>query len=520
MKNGHLKRLLPAALLCLLSVSAWGHVGNPDIYFDGTAGPYRLLVTVRPPLVIPGVVEIEVRTTSSEVKSLEAVPVPLDAEEAKFAPLPDSLKVSSEDPQFFTGSLWIMAAGSWQVRITADGANGRATLAVPVPSVARTTKKMKWGLGAGLTVLMLLLVGGLVVMAGASVREAQLDAGATPSEAQEKRARRVMAVTFAVVAGVLALGWWWWSASEARYRRNVFTPLRMLADLNCAGLLHLSLSDHSLGDGSASAASRGVRFEPAFFRRTTDDLVLDHDHLMHLYAIREPGLDVVYHLHPQRTGAGDFDLRMPKTDPGRYRLYADIVHANGFPETLVAEIDVPPGLPGRALSGDDARGSAAPWQESDANASSFRLPDGYTMRWNRPPGILHAKVLQEFRFTLLDPRRQSPDDMRLYMGMTGHAAFVNTDGSAFAHIHPSGSVSMASLMMAQSQLRDKANEMDMSNRDMANTDMSGTMANRGRAAVNEVAFPYGFPSAGRYRIFVQMKHGDKVETGIFDATVR
>jgi hypothetical protein len=33
----------------------------------------------------------------------------------------------------------------------------------------------------------------------------------------------------------------------------------------------------------------------------------------------------------------------------------------------------------------------------------------------------------------------------------------------------------------------------------------------------EVGFPYGFPTAGRYRIFIQMKHGSKVETGVFDA---
>jgi len=35
-----------------------------------------------------------------------------------------------------------------------------------------------------------------------------------------------------------------------------------------------------------------------------------------------------------------------------------------------------------------------------------------------------------------------------------------------------------------------------------------------------VEFPYGFPSAGRYRIFVQMKHGATVETGVFDAEVK
>jgi hypothetical protein len=37
---------------------------------------------------------------------------------------------------------------------------------------------------------------------------------------------------------------------------------------------------------------------------------------------------------------------------------------------------------------------------------------------------------------------------------------------------------------------------------------------------NTVEFPYGFPSAGRYRIFIQMKHGTTVETGVFDASVQ
>ena len=34
---------------------------------------------------------------------------------------------------------------------------------------------------------------------------------------------------------------------------------------------------------------------------------------------------------------------------------------------------------------------------------------------------------------------------------------------------------------------------------------------------NTVGFPYGFPKAGAYRIFVQMKHGQTIETAAFDA---
>ena len=37
------------------------------------------------------------------------------------------------------------------------------------------------------------------------------------------------------------------------------------------------------------------------------------------------------------------------------------------------------------------------------------------------------------------------------------------------------------------------------------------------ALPNDAGFPYGFPIPGKYRIFVQMKHDETVETGIFDA---
>ena len=316
-----------------------------------------------------------------------------------------------------------------------------------------------------------------------------------------------MAVTLVVVVAVLGLGGWWWRAEEASYRQNIFRPIRMQAELSPAGLLRLSLATPETAE-----PDRGARLEQAFFTRTVDDLIPDHDHLMHLYAIREPDLDVVYHLHPKPSGTGLFQLQMPSMAPGRYRLYADIVHANGFPETLVANIDVPRDLPGRALAGDDAQAEAKPWETADVSSNQFRLPDGYTMRWDRPEGVLLAKKPKDFRFRLLDPRGQPASDMQLYMGMPGHAAFAKTDGAAFAHIHPSGTVSMASLMMAQQELPAKSSDMDMPGMDHSDMSQAGVP--------NEVSFPYGFPAPGRYRIIVQMKHGGTIETGIFDAAVQ
>ncbi|HZQ53506.1 MAG TPA: hypothetical protein VFB14_14980 [Bryobacteraceae bacterium] len=470
-------------LLAALAPLATAHVGSPNIYLDGKAGPYQLFVTIRPPTAIPGVAAIEVRSESAGVSEIRAVPLPMSGPGAKFAPVPDKLTQSREDPQFFTGSLWMMATGSWEVRLTVNGARGRGAIAVPVPAAAQSLKKMNRGLGALLGVLMLFLVFGAVAMVGASVREARLEPGAVPDARNTRRARIAMAVTFAVVLAVLWLGNRWWSSEQRSYANNVYKPLAMSASVDPSGVLTLNLSD------------------PGWLRRTFDDLVPDHNHLMHLYAIRQPGMDAVYHLHPDQVESGLFRLDLPRMQPGTYKLYADIVHANGFPETMVTSVGIS-ALPGRPLTGDDAAGCAPPWNAVSSTSTVFALPDGYRMEWLRGTEALRANEPRMFRFRLEDPHGQPPRDMAFYMGMLGHAAFVKTNGTVFAHIHPTGSVSMAAFMMAQGMMPDM--NMETSESSLPNT----------------VGFPYGFPSPGRYRIIVQMKHGETVETGIFDANIQ
>jgi len=46
-----------------------------------------------------------------------------------------------------------------------------------------------------------------------------------------------------------------------------------------------------------------------------------------------------------------------------------------------------------------------------------------------------------------------------------------------------------------------------------------SMAGMQMPVSNVVEFPYGFPKAGAYRVFVQMKHGAVIETGAFDLSV-
>src|SRR5689334_4935619 len=118
----------PIALLLVSACALSAHVGSPDIYFDGSAGPYRLAVTIRPPQVIPGVAEIEIRSQDPGLRELRFVPLPMFGPGAGFAPTPDLGARSRHDPQFFTGTLWIMRSGSWRVRISASGDLGAGEL--------------------------------------------------------------------------------------------------------------------------------------------------------------------------------------------------------------------------------------------------------------------------------------------------------------------------------------------------------------------------------------------------------
>jgi len=484
-----MRRLLGVFLLA--AASGFAHVGSPDVFYDGQAGPYRLLVTIRTPSVIPGVAEIEVRSAASDVRTVRIVPTLLTGPGAKFAPVPDLAQRSKDDPQFYTGSLWMMTSGSWQVRVTAEGAKGKGVLSVPVPALSSGTKTMQAPIGIMLGVLGLLLLAGAVSIVGAAVREGQLEPGMAPDPARVRRARLVMAATTVFVLAVAGLGGLWWKSEAGNYDQHIFKPLQMSATLENGSRLILHLTD------------------PGWMRwRKVDDLVPDHNHLMHLYAIGLPEMDKVWHLHPDRVEAGKFAKDLPPMPAGRYALYGDIVHADGLPETLVTDITLP-AVAGQPMQGDDSGGAGPPISQADSNRTTAQLADGSRMIWERNAGPLQAKRAMFFRFRLEDADGKPARDVELYMGMPGHAAFVRSDRSVFAHVHPSGSVPMASLSLTQNAGDGGAAMAGMDHTSMAMM----------QALPPEVSFPYGFPKSGEYRIYVQVKRGGRVETGVFDARV-
>jgi hypothetical protein len=499
MKRQLLRNLLLLLAAFVLGTPAYAHVGNKDVFETITAGRYKFFVTIRTPTVMPGVATIEVRSTGAPVTSLTITPLMLTGEASHHPPTPDPLKPSAADPAFYTGSLWLMEAGSWQVRFGIHGDAGTAAASVPVPAAPIALLRMQRPLGTLLGFLGIILIFGIVGIVAAAVREARLTPGVQPDAPRRKRAALAGAAALAIAIFAVYWGGRWWNVEASDYASDLYRASDLRTKLTGDTLdLRIGYPDPKAPGGWKSLK--------------TKYLLLDHNQMMHLYAIRVPEMDEVFHLHPAPSGDEALDIALPSMPPGNYKLFGDIVYRSGFPETVVATLTIPAGLLSVPLSTEDAYAAPPPLSHGHLGPA-YKLPDGYTMVFDRPSNLT-ANTAYALRFRLLDRAGNAATDMQPYLGMPGHAAFVKSDFSTFAHTHPDGSAAMAAVMLATAST---AASEPSTTRAMSGMGMSATPS----APISSIIeFPYGFPSPGRYRIFIQMKHANTVETGVFDAEVQ
>ncbi len=479
-------RTAVASALVLLAVEAAvsAHVGSPDVFFEGAAGDYRLLVVIRMPRVIPGVADIELRSLSPGLRSIQVTPLRIRGVGSGLSPVADIAERAGDAPDLYRAQLWIMQRGAWKVRILARGDRGDAELSVPIGATSSATRPMAPPLKLLLGALAVLLIVGAIAIVGAAVREATVRPGVDTPASAIRRARLVMVAAAAVIAALVWLGDLWWRRAASDAEAVVYGPphvgVRLVAPSTLSVALDSSNTDRLTG------------------RAGPNDLIADHGHLMHLFLIREPGMDFLVHLHPESVDRGGFAQLLPSMPEGRYRVFADVVHASGFPETETAAITLPQivsGLP----DGDDSL-TPAMALVTGPQTGSAPLSAGVWMQWVNGSDTFRAGEPVWLRFRIVGGDGHPLADLQPYMGMAAHLVLVRADWQVFAHLHPGGSAPMAAVELANG---------------------SSMPVHAGHAPLSaEITFPYGFPDAGHYRLFVQVKRAGRVETGVFDAEVR
>jgi len=177
-----------------------------------------------------------------------------------------------------------------------------------------------------------------------------------------------------------------------------------------------------------------------------------HERRMHLIVVRRDGAEF-RHLHPEIDESGTWMVPVRFDEPGVYRAFADF-SADGEQETLAADLFVSGGE-------FEAQPFPAP-REVDST-------DGYEVRL--AAGEPRAGERSELSFAVT--RDGWPvDDLAPYLAAKGHLVALREGDLAFLHVHPE----------------------------------------EGESAPNEIVFDATFPTAGRYRLYLQFKHAGAVRT--------
>jgi hypothetical protein len=496
-----------AALTALIVVCS-AHVGSPDAWYEGNAGPYHVIVQVVTPGVVPGVAKVFARVAGSGVEQVTVQANRFDALTA--APPPEIAEPVAGDAGMYSAPLWIMTGGSNSVTVDVRGALGSGKAVIPVVVVANRRLELDPKLGAVLVVIGVFLFVGLVTIIGAAVRESTLAPGEAPDAGRRWKARTAMAMATALFALALFGGSRWWNLEDSRFNDSIYKPLTSSATIesNAGGkVLDLRISDSlwtMRNDSAWLGMHRGSKWTP---------LIPDHGKLIHVFMIREPDLLAFAHLHPSTSDSVSFRSALPPLPAGRYRVYGDIVHESGFNETLATRVDLREPITGgqSTTDPDDAsRYSTAP--PSDTKAV---LEDGSIMTLDHGGAKFVEGKDAALRLSVVGANGK-PVSLEPYIGMTGHAVVTRDDGAVFIHLHPSGTISMASQMAITMRQPGDTIAGRLGQRINASEGMQPVVS---IPANGVISFPYAFPKPGNYHMWVQVRHAGRILTGAFAFTV-
>ena len=508
MKN----KLFNSILLGCFSIS-FAHVGSLNVFYEGKAGIYPIRVIIRPPGVVPGLAEITVRSLGEGVEKVTVQPVKWDTG-PEGSPPPDVAINISGDETMFHSELWLMDFGSYSVNVDVYGEQGHGRSIVPVNSIATRKLEMSFFLKGILIALMVFLFSGGITIVGVAVRESTLESGSKTSKKRVKKSRISMLLGTLIFIGLLYGGRMWWTSIDNQYQENLFKPLEVTSEVvikNDTRILQISITDEK------------------WIKGLYPPLIPDHGKMMHTYFIRIPELDAFSHIHPVSIDKNQntFQVIVPPLPGGNYVFFVDITHESGFAQTLVDTVLVPEFSGFEYLEdlqidrdSDDSwrMGYSLPELELDSVAGASDLVNGkYLIEWiNLPDRIFVGKEV-EFSFEVTDIEGGHLS-LEPYMGMLSHAGILKTDGSVFLHLHPIGSISMASQQRFEQQAGIKT---QLRSKHEGHMDHSQRMGDKMHKMSETVSYPpIEFPQPGQYRIWIQVKVSGEVLTGIFNIYVQ
>lgn len=192
---------------------------------------------------------------------------------------------------------------------------------------------------------------------------------------------------------------------------------------------------------------------------TVREYDVEHERRMHLIVVRRD-FEGFQHLHPRQAGDGSWRASVDLDAAGVYRVFADFA-VDGESLTLGSDLFVAGGFEPEPLPPVVATADAGDGYEVRIDAAAPRSGGSTAVRF--------AVRRNGRRVDAVEP----------YLGADGHLVALRQHDLAFLHVHPQG-------------------------------DPGGS---------GPIAFEVEYPTSGRYRLFLQFKHGGEVRTAAFTQAV-
>lgn len=184
-----------------------------------------------------------------------------------------------------------------------------------------------------------------------------------------------------------------------------------------------------------------------------------HERRMHLIVVRRDGAEF-RHLHPEMDEAGTWSIPIEFDRPGVYRAFADF-SVGGEQHTLATDVFV--------SGGEFEARPFPPEQPLDSTGD-------YEVRLRAGQPVAGQPISLAFE---VSQGGHGLHDLETYLGAKGHLVALREGDLAFLHVHP-----------------EEGGEAD------------------------QIPFAATFPTAGRYRLYLQFKHDGAVQTVEYTVVVR
>jgi hypothetical protein len=201
------------------------------------------------------------------------------------------------------------------------------------------------------------------------------------------------------------------------------------------------------------------------------DFEVEHAKRLHLIVVRRD-LTGFQHLHPTLAEDGTWSTPLTLPDAGSYRVFADF-KTDGTNHTLAADL---------AVDGE------VDWQELPLQSTETTTETGYEVGVEGAAAEAGEEAMLSFNVI----KQGEPVQVEPYLGADGHLVALREGDLAYLHVHPLASSGEAA---------------------------HGDHGDETSASPGAISFVTEFPTAGRYRLFLQFKHDGEVHTAAFTREV-